>query len=433
MKFVKLSLATVGAIAFASSAMADVSDNIKNVKVDGFVKAWYQTSDLGMKDDDFFGKSSSIANASAAVGVTADLGDYVSTGVKAYMLDTLGLENDVVSNVASGRAYTVDATGKRVQDVAKSIDSQSWLGEAYIIAKATPKTIVKVGRQELDTPLAFTESWNATPNTFDAAVLLNSDIPYTTLVLAYVGKGNGNSDGFSVVNNGGKFANYGAANTGVSKAFGAGATGGNDGAYAAAAVVNLKEVAPVTASLWYYNVVDAARAVWLDATYDAKVAKFEAQYADMNPADNVDALAGASIDSTSAFALKASGKYQNFGAFLAYSDVSEDGVLHIQNTATGDKTKLFTASIVSDGAVAGKPGVSSVMLGGDATFAGYKTALTYGMYSDDNVANGDVNEANLIVTKSFGQLGLFLAYVNVDKDSQKDTDDYLRFIATYKF
>jgi imipenem/basic amino acid-specific outer membrane pore len=44
---------------------------------------------------------------------------------------------------------------------------------------------------ELDTPLAFSETWSIVPNTFEGAVVLNQDLPDTTLVGAWIGKGNG--------------------------------------------------------------------------------------------------------------------------------------------------------------------------------------------------------------------------------------------------
>ncbi len=70
------------------------------------------------------------------------------------------------------------------------VNDESWIGELWLAA-TMGKTTAKVGRMELDTPLAFSEKWSVAPNTFEGAVVINQDIPDTTLVGAWVGKGNG--------------------------------------------------------------------------------------------------------------------------------------------------------------------------------------------------------------------------------------------------
>jgi hypothetical protein len=62
------------------------------------------------------------------------------------------------------------------------------------ISKKIANTTVKIGRQELPkslSPFAYSEDWNVFKNTFDAILAINSDIPDTTLVGAYVGGGTG--------------------------------------------------------------------------------------------------------------------------------------------------------------------------------------------------------------------------------------------------
>jgi hypothetical protein len=54
-------------------------------------------------------------------------------------------------------------------------------------------TILKVGRQQLPkalSPFAFTEGWQIFKNSFDAALVVNTDLPDTTLVYAAVSKSN---------------------------------------------------------------------------------------------------------------------------------------------------------------------------------------------------------------------------------------------------
>lgn len=64
-------------------------------------------------------------------------------------------------------------------------ESYSILGEAYLQYKNS-NTLVKVGRQKLDTPLAGSDDARMVPNLFEAALVVNSDIPNTTLIAGHV-------------------------------------------------------------------------------------------------------------------------------------------------------------------------------------------------------------------------------------------------------
>ncbi len=64
-------------------------------------------------------------------------------------------------------------------------ESYSILGEAYVQYKRG-NTIFKGGRQKLDTPLAGSDDARMLPNLFEAYLLINSDIPGTTLIAGHV-------------------------------------------------------------------------------------------------------------------------------------------------------------------------------------------------------------------------------------------------------
>ena len=180
MKLVKMSL--LAATLIASSAFA-----IDNVKVSGDAKLFYHTDDAGDQDTlgagspsgtetsgKLFNKSYAIGQAAAKVGLTADLIEGVSTGVSITALSTLGLERQLVSGV---------------WEATNGTDDTFWFDEAWI-AGTVGKTTGKIGRMQLDTPLVFSETWSIAANTFEAAVLINQDIPDTTLIGAYVGGSN---------------------------------------------------------------------------------------------------------------------------------------------------------------------------------------------------------------------------------------------------
>lgn len=247
MKLVKMSLAA--AVLLGASAFA-----IDNVKVSGDAKLFYGTSNMDQaanKSDAMFGYDNSFADVAVRVGATGDLTKGVSFGVTGYAVTTLGLENNMVANTWTG--------GR------DGVQDNSWMGEAWLAA-TLGKTTAKIGRMELDTPLAFSEKWSVVPNTFEAAVLLNQDIPDTTLVGAWVGKGNGVNaltpiDGLGSV---GTVDNTNTAGAGADGIMGADAkmsTFAKQGAYAAAIVNNSYK--PLTAQAWYYNVANVADAYWL--------------------------------------------------------------------------------------------------------------------------------------------------------------------------
>jgi hypothetical protein len=399
MKFTKLSLATIVAMGFASSAFA-----VENVKVDGQIKLWYQTSDMtasngatvssidgvtNSKNDGLFKKDGAMGDLVAKLRATGDLTKKVGFGTTLYAATTMGLENNVVNNETINNASnSAGQTGVNGSD-----KNPIWLGEAYFVYKIG-KTIAKIGRQELDTPLAYSETWNAAPNTFEAAVLVNQDIPDTTLVAAYVSRGNGYDNNYAVngaatragintktVTSNGTFYNY-HANAGVGDAVG--------GAYALA-MVN-KSIPNLTVHPVYYNVLDTAMAYWVDATYNVpNIVKIEALYANVDPVGatqrTLDALkAAASNDTTTAYAGQLSGEFAGVKLAGAYSSVSK-GFLPVANTATGfKKTKIYTASILADGTVAGRPDTTGWKLSAGYTIAGIDLAASYAGY---NVGKND--------------------------------------------
>ena len=172
MKFTKMSL--VAALLIGSSAFA-----IENVKVSGDAKVYYSTDDSTAKNNahaatasnSLFDASTSTAQAALGLGVTADLAKGISAGTHLTVLSTLGLQGQLVNNVWEGTNGVSDSY----------IVDEAW------VAATLGKTTVKLGRMELDTPLVFTEKWSIAKNTFEAAVVINQDLPDTTLVGAYVG------------------------------------------------------------------------------------------------------------------------------------------------------------------------------------------------------------------------------------------------------
>lgn len=427
MKLGKLSLVAV--MALGTSAFA-----VDNVKVSGEAKVWYQTTeDSTVADKDFFDKeTNSLANVSLMVGTTMDLTSGVSMGASAYALSTLGLENILVGDTPSNKVKADGSTSS----VAERVSDQAWARELYI-AYTAGKTTAKVGRQELNTPLAFTEKWNVADNTFDAAVLLNNDLQDTTLVAAWVGKHNGAGStatpyvGSTTVNLNGTFDTFGAS-----------------GAYAFGAIN--KSIPDTTVQAWYYNVLDVADAYWVQA--DAKIAGMidvGAQYAAMD-------VKNTSGDSkTDIFAVKAATDVAGVNVYAAYSSASK-GVetINFSNVSTGDKSMIYTAqgSIYMDGEFttlsdtnAWKVGASTKMIPGVTLSASYAEAEV-GNNSGSRTNAGtsitdretDLSAWDIVANTKVGPVGLTAIYTQYAIDyklaslTDKDLDTF-RLIASLKF
>jgi imipenem/basic amino acid-specific outer membrane pore len=421
MKLVKMSLA---AALLVSGAYA-----LDNVKVNGSAKLIYQTTDTdNVPSSGLFTRSGNIGGSSASntpttgatsanggaqvlLGATADLVDNISAGAEVQVFTTMGLENVLVD--------TVMATG--------SAEDQ-WNMSQLWMAASLGKTTVKVGRMELDTPLAFTEKWNVAKNTFEAAVVINGDIENTTLVGAYVGKDNGNM-------NAAVAGDMGAFSQGQTAYMGANNTGGTfnsfyGGAYAVGVVNSSLE--NTTLQGWYYNVNDLAEAIWLQADVKnvADMVNIGVQYAtvDSSNADGQVFAAAAAVRSNNdldAWAVKVSGTVSDINLFAAYSSVDDatGQVLVVANTATQDKTKLYTGtgSIYMDGAVVGAADSTSWKIGASTKLADYAVAANYTSVDNggNNVVNGgyDVSGYDLSVATKVAGINLKAIYTAVDADN----------------
>ena len=428
-------MSLVAALLIGSSAFA-----IENTKVSGDAKLYYATSDAGTND--LFSQDGSFGQAAIDLDITTDLfkNDIVaiSAGTGITVLTTLGLENNLVGGVWAGNITPNGGitTGNTLQG---SNGTAWWVDQAWIAATAG-KTTAKVGRMDIDTPLAFTETWNIAENTFEAAVLINQDIPDTTLVLAYVGSSNGSetSTVANAQNGNNPFTGYttyndGAARVGAVLGTNALDSVGGAGAYAAGIVNN--SWSPLTAQAWYYNVMQVANAYWLQADLNIEGILVGAQYTDMTLKDNVTstidgtshnvkgAAAANGLDlTTTAYALMLGYEMKDVVTVkAAYSSVSDDSILTIQNTATGNQSKLYTDAWWMGGVV-GASGANSYMINAEATVAEVALLAQYTHVDIDHKVlggadKGSMDEFAVTAGKSFGPLDATLAYVYTDADT----------------
>jgi len=438
MKLTKMSL--VAALLIGSSAFA-----LDNIKMSGDANLYYQTNDVktgyaGLSGStDLFGKDNSAADVALNLNITADLlaNDLVSVSAGAgyTVLTTLGLENNFVSNVVGGAHTATVPTGAQYGGPlgGAKVENASWMKEAWIAA-TSGKTTAKLGRMVLDTPLAFTETWTAEQNTFEAAVLINQDIPNTTLVGAYVGNGNGTETfGQDAQSN---VQTLGLASAPVVNGNGDFTTYGTNGAYAVGIVNN--SYAPLTAQAWYYDVVSLATAYWLQADLDASSLGVDgltlgAQYCGMD-------AAGSNTKTDNVYAVKLGyGMKDMFAASVAYSQTNDDGSIGYAgfNTATNTGTaqsKLYTEAWWNYGFVT-QQDTQAYNVTVTSPVNGLFDLGVYYTYADQAKATGphDLTELTVTAGKTYGPLDLTLAYINSDYGKVADSSNTVQVYATVNF
>jgi len=381
----KLSLVAISLLSVATMAQADV-----DLKTGGQVALYYQTMDSSGAADLFDNGANSRANAGLQLNVNGDLGNDFGLGVQGTVLGTLGLENNTV-RASMQTAQTGELNGASLTKV--------------YITKKVANTTLKLGRQELPknlSPFAFSEGWNVFKNTFDAALAINTDIPDTTVVGAYVANGNG-----ALVKSPG-LVDLGTYNK-----------IGKSGAYML--TVANKSSKAVQPTVSYYQLPNTGvSAIWADAQIDAGLpVKF--------------ALQGGQLmtdgDDTSSYGAKVSGKAGIANLTLAYTNVG-DGGNAIQNVGTGVKTPLYTQMILNQGAI--KRDNDTVMLKGVAPVGPGKLIAQYAATTDNSAASSDYNELDVIY--KFKALGtnMLAAYVMQDADGS-DKNNVIRVWTRYNF
>jgi len=396
MKLTKLSL--IAALAVTTAMAGDA-------KISGDAKLFYSTDDSGTND--FFSKGGAIGDAAVGLDYTRDVLDGVTLNLGVTGISTLGLENNLVSGtwVNHGHDTALGQVGNSLAGTG-GVKDQIWIDTANIVVKPIDKTMLVVGRQALDTPLAFTETWNVAPNTFDAAVMVDNHLEKTTLVAAYVGRGNGN-DGFADSNTSGGFGSgdfsaYGAGSTAT------GTAGLNKGAYAVAAVTKL--IPMTTAQVWWYNVRNEADAVWVQADVaPVKDVTVGGQFSRIMPKG-----AAAAFADTKAYAGKVGYSVAGFDLAGAFSRVENTGGVYMGNTATGGprggQSKLYTEAWWNYNFV-GQPGAKTSMI--SANYGDFGAQYTH----VDNTKNPsssaqDLDEVTLTANKKVGPVDATVAYIN---------------------
>ncbi len=318
MKKIVLSMVAASTVAtIGSFAADDLAGAFKDGKASGQIRAFY----INRAYDFQGGATNDFTRDGLALGgklayETAPLYG-ISVGAAFY-----------TTNKLDDESATASKNDKTLFD--GNDDSFSMLGQAYIQGKFG-NTVVKVGRQQLDTPLAGSDDARMIPNLFEAAVVINSDIKDATLIGAHVTKvaygsfanaygggelalisGYGNRTDYK----NGYFQNMGKAALGD--------TAQNSGVTAAAVIY--KGVPGLTLQVWDYYAHEILNAVYAQADYSWKcllnpAATMTGSVQYIKESDMHDTL---NLSSASYYGVQLAMKAGNFNAAAAYSATGTD-------------------------------------------------------------------------------------------------------------
>lgn len=325
------------------------------------------------------------------------------------------------------------------------------LGQAYLQYKFG-NTAVKLGRQELNTPLAGGDDARMLPNTFEALVVSNSDVENLTLIGAHVTKINYGT--FANAYAGGELAltaGYGANapyHSGHFQDMGSAAIGVNtDGVTAAAAIY--KGLPNTTLQLWDYYAHDILNAIYAqaDVTWGCLFnpdIKMTGSAQLIQESDIGDSLAG-NVDSLY-WGIQLAAAYGNIKAAVAYSQNDESGSAAIAGGTISPWGGMpaFTQGMVTrhqfmTGTDAWKVsgGYNFKDMGANVTASAYYASFDVG--SKSSYTSGKTTEPGFDIiwtpeTVANLQLRLRGNFPDKFKNAAEDTSwDEYRFIANYNF
>ena len=422
MKKTLVSLATASLI--ASTAMA--ADKGIDIVTTGQAVLYYQTSDSAGAADLFDHATNSQANVGVQLNLNADLGNNFSFGSQLSYLGTAGLEKVLVGNTMQNTSGQATVMNELSDEIAMT---------KIFVAKQIANTTVKIGRQELPkslSPFAYSEGWNVFKNTFEAILVVNSDIPDTTVVAAYVGQSNKNG-------NLGQFTN-------LTPAAAAGAVAVDGAAYMLTVQNTSIPMTTVTAS--YYNMqkvsldvttsLNAASAAWVDAKIADKSLPMGLKVGIQGGTVMTD---HAALADTTAFGLKVGAKPMDaLTLCLAYTSVDGDDTLAnvaIKNVGTGVKSPLYTQMVANQNAISLDGGTAMLKAAyslGDAGTVIAQVSSTSAGVSNLAVADGETfTDAELLYKVKAAGVSYLAAYVNTKDSAADESNQIIRVWARKAF
>ena len=321
---------------------------------------YYQTIDAWGNKDLFDSGNSKAAAGVQLRAVNKDIFAGIGAGVEMSGISDLYLYDDVVSGLVQNAGNTFDPSSDN------TLNSSAAFTQAYL-TYGFGNTNIKVGRQLLPkalSPFAFSEGWNVFKNSFEAALVVNTDITDTTLVGAYVWRSN------PTLGNLNDFADISAVG---------GAAVAEDGVWMLTAQNKSIDKLTLTGT-WYIAPemvlgLDDVNVLWGDAKYGFGEDMYGLVLGVQGGTVMLDT---AGLEDTTAWGAKIGGNFDLFDASIAYSSV-DDGTANIENLGTNVKTPLYTQMIFNQNTI--KRDSDTVVVRAGVKALGGKFGVAYA-YSD---------------------------------------------------
>ena len=311
-----------------------VVEEVSAWEFNGQMVAYTQTRDnftvTGNVPDTIFGNSSSLFGGNETSGLLG--------------LQLGAVNKDVFAGIGFGAELTALANGYNngYSNSNFGIQEGQAITQLYLTyGLDSINTSLKVGRQHLPkslSPFAFTEGWQAIHNSFDAALVVNSSLPDTTAVYAYVTKSNSSLGDIN------EFNNINPADDGVHMV-----------------TLQNKSIDSLTLTgTWYYapNFVSAlnipapvvglpftrsgdVNVLWGDIAYAGEYFGAAVQGGQISPDD---------LDNTTGYGAKITGNVSMFDLLAAYSS-ADDGTVDVVNFGTFVKSPFYTQMIANQNSI----------------------------------------------------------------------------------
>jgi len=423
MKLAKLSIAAIMALGVSASAADSLETMFKDGKVSGEIRSMYvaQDSDAAVDSDGFAVGGKLKFETAQYMGLSFGAAFYTTHGVNANNVNEL----TGAAGFAGTHSNLLDENG----------NSYSLLGEAYAQYNHG-NTMLKIGRQVLDTPFAGPDDIRIVPDLYEAYLLTNTDIADTTLVLAHLTQMAGTIDSLAAT-----------ASQFNSMSNAAGIAGADDAVTAAAVIYSGFE--NTTLQAWYYTLAGEVDAWYLEAghTWDCTIIdgmkmSGALQYIDFN-ADNQNALdpyAAISGIDYNVWGAKIEGSHTSgFGFDLAYNATSDDAGAGAFSGVWGGYPEFAIADEFWHNDVNTRDSdVWRIGASYDFAKSGVNGLTAEVAYIDFSLQanNTDVDVVDLIVNydvQSIANLSTYLVYEDRSSDAINQDSDILKLYVGYTF
>jgi len=330
-------------------------------------------------------------------------------GAEVYTVLNLGVDQDPLN--LNGDFF--DENGK----------SFILLSQVYLDAK-WGNTVIKLGRQTLDTPHADSDDIRMMPNYFEAYTITNTDIDDLTLTAGLIKKMAGWENG----GNSAKFINVNET---------LGTTEDMDGIYYASA--SYEGIKNLSLSLWYYNYNDIANVIYAEAGYSytfAKEATLTVGLQYDSSKETGAALLGKQDANTFGVSMELASEEIGIHILAAYNQDSGDtGAMDLSMGGGAFFTSMEDQTLDAIAA----PG-KAWMIGTGFHFEaigikGLNAGIAYGSFKADNDSLYESNEIDIVIDYSFNdEFSIVAAYASIDfKMTGTEDYDQFRMIANYNF